>query len=205
MKRILLTCGLLLVAFSFVKAQDIQNNPGSNHANKFEQLGTILPTPNEYRTASGAPGPKYWQQRADYDIKCELDEPNLKLTGSETVTYYNNSPDVLTYLWLQLDENQHSTVENANYQVASTLPSQATDKTLERMEESKSDNGYGDKIQKITDATGKKLDYVVNKTMMRVDLPAPLKPGQKFVLNTSEQVSGGSLKLLINWPAIARN
>jgi len=183
MKRILLTCGLLLVAFSFVKAQDIQNNPGSNHANKFEQLGTILPTPNEYRTASGAPGPKYWQQRADYDIKCELDEPNLKLTGSETVTYYNNSPDVLTYLWLQLDENQHSTVENANYQVASTLPSQATDKTLERMEESKSDNGYGDKIQKITDATGKKLDYVVNKTMMRVDLPAPLKPGQKFVLN----------------------
>src|SRR5438552_14255492 len=87
------------------KSQNIQNNPGSNHGNKFEQLGTILATPNEYRTASGAPGPKYWQQRADYNIKCELDEKNLKLTGSETITYYNNSPDILTYIWLQLDEN----------------------------------------------------------------------------------------------------
>src|ERR1700760_1606189 len=92
------------------KAQNIQNNPGSNHANKFEQLGTILPSPNEYRTASGAPGPKYWQQRCDYDIKATLDENIQKLTGSEVVTYYNNSPDVLTYLWLQLDENEHSSV-----------------------------------------------------------------------------------------------
>src|SRR5205809_7180515 len=122
-----------------VTAQNTMNNPGSNHGNKFEQLGTILPTPNEYRTASGAPGPKYWQQRADYDIKCELDEPNLKLTGSETITYYNNAPDLLTYLWLQLDENQHSTIDNANYQNASTLPSQTNDKALERMEETKSD------------------------------------------------------------------
>jgi hypothetical protein len=95
------------------EAQDIENNSASNHGNKFEQLGTILPTPNEYRTASGAPGPKYWQQRCDYDIKCDLDEANLKLTGSESVTYYNNSPDILTYLWLQLDENQHSNMNNA--------------------------------------------------------------------------------------------
>ncbi|MBS1575350.1 MAG: M1 family metallopeptidase [Bacteroidetes bacterium] len=183
MKRIIFTCGILLGCCSLLLAQDIQNNPGSNHGNKFEQLGTTLPTPNEYRTASGAPGPKYWQQRADYDIKCELDEPNLKLTGSETITYYNNSPDVLTYLWLQLDENQHSTIDNANYQNSTAMPTQTNDKALERMEESKSDNGYGDKIQKITDAAGKKLSYIVNKTMMRVDLPEPLKPGQKFILN----------------------
>src|SRR5256885_15520496 len=98
---------LLLLGFGTASAmaQNIQNNPGSNHGNKFEQLGNILPTPNEYRTASGAPGPRYWQQRCDYDIKCELDEPNLTLNGSETVTYFNNSPDVLTYLWLQMDEN----------------------------------------------------------------------------------------------------
>src|SRR3954465_10757064 len=94
-------------------AQETKNNPNSNHGNKFEQLGTILPTPNEYRSASGAPGPKYWQQRCDYDIKASLDEKALKLTGAETVTYWNNSPDVLTYLWLQLDENEHSTVNNA--------------------------------------------------------------------------------------------
>jgi hypothetical protein len=78
------------------EAQITENNPGSNHANKFEQLGTVLPTPNEYRTASGAPGNRYWQQRCDYDIKATLNEKNLRLTGSETLTYYNNSPDVLS-------------------------------------------------------------------------------------------------------------
>ena len=79
MKKVLLFICVLMSA-QFLWAQDIKNNSNSNHANKFEQLGTILPTPNEYRTASGAPGPKYWQMRADYDIKCELDEKNNKLT-----------------------------------------------------------------------------------------------------------------------------
>jgi hypothetical protein len=176
----------ILCACFFVfssKAQDIENNSASNHGNKFEQLGTILPTPNEYRTASGAPGPKYWQQRCDYDIKCDLDEANLKLTGSETVTYYNNSPDVLTYLWLQLDENQHSNLNNANYQTSSAVQRQSTDAALDRLQGEKDDNGFGDKITKLTDATGKSLHYTVNKTMMRVELPTPLKPGQKFVFN----------------------
>jgi hypothetical protein len=169
--------------YSGLQAQNIQNNPGSNHGNKFEQLGTILPTPNEYRTASGAPGPKYWQQRCDYDIKCELDEVNLKLTGSETISYFNNSPNTLTYLWLQLDENQHSSVNNANYQTGSSMPKELSAATVTRMEETKSDNGYGHKITKITDVMGKPLTYLVNKTMMRVELPTPLKPGQKFVFN----------------------
>ncbi len=153
----------------------------SNHGNKFEQLGGLLPTPNEYRTASGAPGTKYWQQRVDYDIKCELDEDNQKLTGSETITYFNNSPDVLTYLWLQLDENQHSSVNNANYQNASTIQPVLTDQVLDMVEERKSDNGYGHKISKITDALGKPLKYTLNKTMMRVDLPTPIKPNTSFV------------------------
>ena len=183
MKRVLFACSLSLLSCGFLLAQNAQNNPGSNHANKFEQLGTILPTPNEYRTASGAPGTKYWQQRVDYDIKCELDEANFKLKGSETITYFNNSPDVLTYLWLQLDENQHSTVNNANYQNSTQLPQQTTDRILDRFEERKTDNDYGFKITKLTDATGKSLVYVINKTMMRVELPAPLKPGQKFVFN----------------------
>jgi len=164
-------------------AQNIENNSASNHGNKFEQLGTILPTPNEYRTASGAPGPKYWQQRCDYDIKCDLDEANLKLTGSETVTYYNNSPDLLTYLWLQLDENQHSNINGANYQSSNAMQRQSTDAALDRMQGETNDNGFGDKITKLTDATGKSLNYTVNKTMMRIELPVPLKPGQKFVFN----------------------
>lgn len=181
MKRIFLFLSAAAVCM-VGKAQNTQNNPGSNHGNKFEQLGTILPTPNEYRTASGAPGPKYWQQRCDYDIKATLDEKNLRLTGSETVTYYNNSPDVLTYIWLQLDENEHSSVNNANYQNSSTMPEMASGQQLLNMQ-AKGDNGYGHKISKLTDITGKPLKYLVNKTMMRVELPAPLKPGQKFVFN----------------------
>ena len=173
---------MAIIAVS-ASAQNTQNNPGSNHGNKFEQLGTILPTPNEYRTASGAPGPKYWQQKADYDIKCELDEVNLKLKGSETITYTNNSPNTLSYLWLQLDENEHSTIDNANYQNSQTMPRQISDAMVDRMEEAKSDNGYGHKITKLTDVTGKALGYTINKTMMRVELPTPLKPGQKFSFN----------------------
>ncbi|RYY38947.1 MAG: M1 family peptidase [Chitinophagaceae bacterium] len=183
MKKLLLACGVQLLAGGFIWAQNPQNNPGSNHANKFEQLGTVLPTPNEYRTASGAPGPKYWQQRADYDIRATLDEPNLTLRGSETVTYYNNSPDVLTFIWLQLDENEHSTVNNAGYQNSSTMPRNASTAQLDNIEKARKDNGYGVNITKLTDATGTALKYTINKTMMRVDLPAPLKPGQKFVFN----------------------
>ncbi len=171
--------GLLFTA----GAQNTQNNPGSNHANKFEQLGTILPTPNEYRTASGAPGNKYWQQRCDYDIKASLDEKNLRLTGSETLTYYNNSPDPLSYLWLQLDENEHSSIKNAGYQNSNRIPAQVTTQSLMSLENPKMDNGFGVNIVKIKDALGKSLPYVVNKTMMRVDLPSALKPGQKFVFS----------------------
>jgi hypothetical protein len=179
--KILFVCSLQLMTISFLFAQNIQNNPNSNHGNKFEQLGTILPTPNEYRTASGAPGPKYWQQRVDYDIKCELDEKNLKLTGGETITYFNNSPDHLTYLWLQLDENQHSSENNANYQDGNTVPGRINSAMAERMADATAPNNFGFNILKITDAAGKPLKYTINKTMMRVELPAVLKPGQKFI------------------------
>jgi hypothetical protein len=166
MKRLVLT---LITVFSLVMvfAQNTQNNPGSNHGNKFEQMGNILPSPNEYRTASGAPGPKYWQQRCDYDIKCELDEKNQKLTGSETVTYFNNSPNELLFLWLQLDENQHSSVNNANYQNSNPMNRSMSPQQIDRASENRSDNGYGFNIMKLTDAAGKNLRYSINKTMMR--------------------------------------
>src|SRR6186713_2453798 len=142
MKKIFFVCCLQLIATSFLSAQDTKNNAASNHGNKFEQLGNILPTGNEYRTAGGAPGPKYWQQRCDYDIKCELDEKNLKLTGSETITYYNNSPNQLTYLWLQLDENQHSSKNNANYQDGSTLPGRINSANIERSIDASASNDF---------------------------------------------------------------
>lgn len=185
MKRIITSFLLMVSGAGVLFAQDIRNNPGSNHGNKFEQLGTILTTPNEQRTASGAPGVKYWQQRADYTIKCELDEKNLRLKGSETITYFNNSPDPLSYIWIQLDENQHSTLNNANYQTSSSYQDALSVRDVEQAvgQGAKADNGYGHIISKLTDASGKSLHYVINKTMMRIDLPAPLKGGQQYVFN----------------------
>lgn len=185
MNKTLLATLLLGTSLQVSYAQNIQNNPGSNHGNKFEQLGTILTTPNEQRTASGAPGVKYWQQRADYDIKCTLDEQQLQLTGSEKVTYFNNSPDVLTYIWLQLDENEHNNLRNADYQSSTEMPQVATTKAIDNAQISDVDNGNGISILKITDVAGKNLKYTVNKTMMRVELPVPLKSGQQFIFNVN--------------------
>jgi hypothetical protein len=181
MRKIFFLLVSLVCISGSMLGQNISNNPNSNHGNKFEQMGGTFPTPNEYRLASGAPGPKYWQQRCDYDIKCELDEKKQKLTGSETVTYFNNSPNELTFLWLQLDENQHSSVNNANYQTSNSMATQLSPQQMDRAQETKSDNGYGFNITRLTDATGKSLKYTINKTMMRLELPVPLKAGQRFV------------------------
>lgn len=167
--------------FLFSQAQNIQNNPKSNHGNKFEQLGQILPTPNMYRTASGAPGHGYWQNRADYEIAAYLNEETRNLSGKQTVTYYNNSPDTLDYLWLQLDENEHSSINNAGYDASSFLPKSIDKNSLKKSELPVTDNKYGVTLEKVTDQNGSPLPYIVNKTMMRIDLPKPLKTGQKIV------------------------
>jgi len=182
MKQLTAFAFLLFIGIS-ANAQDIKNNPGSNHGNRFEQLGTILPTPNEYRTASGAPGPKYWQQRCDYDITCELDETNRRLIGRETITYVNNSPDLLTYLWLQLDENEHSNTNNSGYQSGnSPMQRTITEADITRFDgKVDKDKEYGSNVTRVAEVTGKPLQYTINKTMMRIELPQPLKPGQQFV------------------------
>ena len=170
---------VLLVICAAAQAQHL-NNAGSNHGNRFEQLSYLLPTPNEYRTASGAPGSKYWQQRADYDISCELDENNLTLTGTETITYYNNSPDPLSYLWLQLDENIHDANSDNNRNNRSAMKPQMNDRDLTDMEPWRKMDGYGIKITR-AESSGKALSYTINQTMMRIDLATALQPGQKFV------------------------
>src|SRR5215208_158766 len=98
--RCLVAC-LLCLSLNLPLAAQSKSEP----SDKFRQLEEILPTPNEYRTASGAPGHRYWQQRADYKVDVELDDANQRISGSETITYFNNSPDTLTYLWVQLDQN----------------------------------------------------------------------------------------------------
>lgn len=158
-----------------------QSNPGSNHGNKFEQLGTLLSDPNSYRSASGAPGPAYWQQRADYVINAELDEKNLMIKGSEVITYYNNSPDPLSYLWVQLDENQNKASSDNKLTEQSKMTDKMNYKTLSGI--IGAENGLGVNIIKVTNGSGTRLPYVINNTMMRIDLPVVLKPHEKYVLN----------------------
>ncbi|TZG00084.1 M1 family metallopeptidase (plasmid) [Chryseobacterium panacisoli] len=207
MKLKVVILSLSVFAYTGFTAQNIQNNPGSNHGNKFEQLGTILPTPNIYRTASGAPGHGYWQNRADYNITAYLDEDKRNLKGSETVTYYNNSPDDLDYIWLQLDENEHSSVRNAGYDASSVLRPSTTDQQLKATELPVKDNGYGVSLEKVTDASGNALKYTVNKTMMRIDLPKVLKKGEQFVFkvdwnyNISNRMKMGGRGGYENFPA----
>ncbi|HLO80301.1 MAG TPA: M1 family metallopeptidase [Chitinophagaceae bacterium] len=173
---------LALTMLGEVSYSQTPHNQGSNHGNRFEQLDYLLQDPNEYRTASGAPGPRYWQQRADYDISVDIDEAKNLLTGAETVTYYNNSPDVLKYIWVQLDENFHKKTVEANRTATGTMPSRVTEGYIAGLDNARLE-GLGVNITSLTDATGKKLEYTINQTMMRVDLPVPLKPGQKFVFN----------------------
>lgn len=151
---------------------------------KFEQLDQTLPTPNSYRTGSGAPGPAYWQQRADYLINVEVDDNTQLLTGSETITYHNNSPESLKYLWLQLDQNifgpDNLTDATNTGSIRDSLPT-AYLGYVSGITVSDYKGGYN--IKSVKDASGKALPTTINKTMMRVDLPTPLKTGEKFVFS----------------------
>jgi hypothetical protein len=155
---------------------------------KFRQLDELLPTPNTIRTASGAPGHAYWQQRADYSIRATLDEANRSISAAETVTYHNNSPDTLTYLWVQLDQNIYK--PNSDSRTAATVrsrdpwdkPRGAEDgikfDAMKSMLEARTFDG-GFNIKGVKDAGGQPLHYLINRTMMRIDLPQPLKPGAR--------------------------
>lgn len=191
MTRFFYLAAMIGAVVSSASAQNIQNNPTSNHGNKFEQLGTILPTPNEYRTASGAPGGKYWQQKADYNIEATLDEKNLMLIGKETITYSNNSPDKLDYLWLQLDENQHKPTAENNFFDSNKLGQPGDEGAVKGLDVEERLKGLGDQILSVTDETGKALKYTINETMMRVDLPKTLMPGGKVKFNVKWQYKIG--------------
>jgi hypothetical protein len=142
---------------------------------KFKQLDQELPTPNQYHNAAGAPGHQYWQQKADYDIRVRLDDNQQRIYGEETVTYYNNSPDMLTYLWLQLDQNIFDpNSDRAVTQTNKIDPKGGSDQILNLHDDF--DGGF--KVEEVKSKSGTALNYTINKTMMRIDLPAPLKPVQ---------------------------
>jgi hypothetical protein len=179
-KGILMMLGLV-VGFA-VQAQTPYSR-SSTYKGKFEQLGQELPTPNAYRTASGAPGVDYWQQKADYDIKVELSDEKQTITGSETITYFNNSPDNLTYLWLQLDQNMRAKDSNTPKISATRVREEMSAKAMEQYVVADVDYDGGFKITGIKDAKGDDLSYTVNQTMMRVDLPEVLKSGDNVSFN----------------------
>ena len=163
----------MLLTTSFLTGQENLNT------SKFKQLHQELPTPNVYRTASGAPGHEYYQQKADYIINVELDEKNNMLSGNETITYTNNSPDILNYLWVQLDQNVRA--KNSHSQLASTsrMKNNMRFGSLKRMHDKMNFDG-GFKLEEVTDMYGKKLQYTVNETMMRIELPKPIRKEQTF-------------------------
>ena len=166
--------------------------PATQNANtRFEQLGSMMPTPNTYRSASGAPGKDYYQNRADYDIKVELDDANQKIIGSETVTYINNSPDVLPYIWLQLDQNLFAKGSIGSVTRTGTINEngmsfgqlQNLTSVRERSNTQATDK-YGYTITAVTDGKSRSpLKYTINQTMMRIELPQPLKTGGSYSFN----------------------
>jgi len=148
---------------------------------KFRQLDEDLPTPNVYRTASGAPGHEYWQQEVDYKIDIKLNDENQQLTGYETLYYKNNSPDTLRYIWLQLDQSRLA--HGSNDKLTRTAPNKKITYSGFRniIERDKFDGG--NRILSVTDKNKKGLPYTINDTMMRIDLPKALKPGDSVEFN----------------------
>ncbi len=144
------------------------------HTDKFEQLNH-RPS-SDYRTGSGSPGHRYWQQKADYDIAVELDEEKLEIRGQETITYTNNSPDALSYLWLQLDQNIRDKNSDKRLTKTNAIQEQMSPWKMDDVIPDKFDGGFN--IISIKDVNGKDLSYIINKTMMAVDLPTPLKSGE---------------------------
>ena len=147
--------------------------------NKFSQMYDLLATPNMFRTAAGAPGPAYYQQQADYKIDIELDDKNSSIKGSEVITYHNNSPDILEYLWVQLDQNQQGKTSETplaeSQRMEQVFPaSNFANKFLKQG----LDRGFN--IESVKDAKGTPLSYTINHTMMRINLVTPMKPGEKF-------------------------
>ncbi|WGF94090.1 M1 family metallopeptidase [Aequorivita marisscotiae] len=175
---------VLFLASATVSAQDeTENNKresGHYNTNRFKQLYQEFSTPNMFRTASGAPGPSYYQQQADYEMNIELDDKNKKITGFETITYTNNSPDILEYLWVQLDQNVRAKDSKSPLiESSSAVPADMAGSFVENYMGRDFDGGFN--ILEVKDAKGNMLKHTINQTMMRIDMPNSLKPGEKFV------------------------
>ncbi|MEO1486900.1 MAG: M1 family peptidase, partial [Bacteroidota bacterium] len=172
---------LFAVAFSFGQEGETEEEPrkpGHYNQSKFKQLYEEFSTPNTYRSASGAPGPDYYQQQADYVMDIRLDDKNAKIYGEETITYHNNSPDKLEFLWVQLDQNVRARDSKSPLRNGDAVNfAYSASRFNKTYNEEKFDGGFN--VESVKDAAGKPLSHTINQTMMRINLPQALKSGEK--------------------------
>ena len=166
--RLILFVSLTFFSHTFIYSQ---TKPWQG---KFEPIDNMLSPPNTYRTASGAPGKAYWQQRADYKIKATLNEKSNTITGEETITYYNNSPDDLPYLWMQLEQNVNKKGNEDFGSINNNIKDSITTQEMQFLTRA-IDFPAGYSIKHVKDANGKDIKTVVNNTMMKVKLNTVLK------------------------------
>ena len=173
---------LLFLFAAVVTAQNEkapEREPGHYNQNKFKQLYEEFSTPNTYRSASGAPGPNYYQQQADYKMDIELDDKNAKIYGEGTITYTNNSPDDLEFLWLQLDQNVRAKDSKSPLRDGDAVPmAEQLGNFAKKYFTEPFDGGFV--IEYVKDNSGRALPYTINQTMMRIDIPEPLKSKEKL-------------------------
>jgi hypothetical protein len=175
--------GLLILSMVFLTSaafgQDSKTKEGHTNQNKFKQLKELLPTPNLQRTASGAPGLKYTQQKVDYVMDIVLDDENTRIYGNETITYHNNSDDTLPYLWVQLDQNMRAADSKTPDIQSSKIPNSTSKKRFNKSYmDAPFDGGF--KIESVLNMNDSNVSYTVNQTMMRINLAQPLASGEKF-------------------------
>ncbi len=175
MKYYLASLLFLFAAISFAQETETkERESGHTNQNKFKQMYEEYATPNSYRSASGAPGPNYYQQQADYKMDITLDDKNAKIYGEETITYFNNSPDDLEYLWVQLDQNVRTKDSKAPLRNGGGVPlAEQPGAFAGKYMGEPFDGGFN--IEYVKDASGKALSYTINQTMMRINIPQPLK------------------------------
>ncbi len=175
---------LCCMSMGFAQAQETPktNKTDERNPDKFKQMYDLLATPNMYRTASGAPGPEYYQQQADYKIDVELDDKNQRLYGSETITYTNNAKEALDYLWVQLDQNEKARNSNSPLvENSKTDPAISAQTFSRKYLEEDFDGGF--RIEYVKDAQGNPMKYTINQTMMRIELPKLLQHKEKITFS----------------------
>ncbi|MDE0742442.1 MAG: M1 family metallopeptidase [Woeseiaceae bacterium] len=187
MRHIIFSITMLMLISPLSWSDAIRQTKGDFY-DAFRQLDVDLPSPNVYRTASGAPGPQYWQQEADYHIKLTLDENKRHIEATEEITYKNNSPDTLNYIWLQLDQNRFAdnSLERRSTDVWMTSNKDGSDRLTYNqiaVDQLAKDIDYGYDIKKVADRNGDTIPYTIVDTMMRLDLPKALSPGDKITFS----------------------